>query len=297
MRYRSGGAKKVYPGKTGAFTLVELLVVIGIIAMLIAILLPTLNRARAAASSIACKSNLRQYGVAVLMYSDATKGVMPDAYRFLDYEYGLLRYWQTNEATEKITRCPADEEMECARLGSGKVVDPVLGPGNYWTIEMHRKDGSTYNPLCSYGANENAMSVSARAINGGRTAAMWTKITRKHSVTHWDKSRTMLFADWQNNPLTANPPYCIVKAPSSLSMEIGTIVFRHSGASNVLFLDGHVGEIRPAGGLRITSSGRQITTPWPAPPTSAPFSYYPFGPRNNAGTWQVFGDYKGLSIQ
>lgn len=70
--------KKQRRSITGAknFTILELLIVIAVIAILISMLLPSLNRARIAAKAASCKNQLRQLGLLVLLYEEAA-GVMP----------------------------------------------------------------------------------------------------------------------------------------------------------------------------------------------------------------------------
>src|ERR1700681_1419059 len=74
LNWRFSGGWMMRRTRFAAFTLVELLVVIGIIAVLISILLPALNTAREQARRVQCLNNVRQLTMAWLLYANNNKG-------------------------------------------------------------------------------------------------------------------------------------------------------------------------------------------------------------------------------
>ena len=175
MSYRAA------PSRFAAFTLVELLVVIGIIAVLMAILLPVLAKARAQANRTVCLSNIRQLGTAILMYCNDNKGWFPtcaywDSLAYKPYPEDWV-HWQSNRnlmdsavakhvgrdgKLKELLRCPADS-FDGRKAGAS--IAPWQGPYLY-----------------SYGMNA-GLAQNVRSGSVRTKLAQWRSPSRKILIT------------------------------------------------------------------------------------------------------------------
>ncbi len=163
--------------KQAAFTLVELLVVIGIIALLISVLLPALQKARESANMTKCLSNLRTIGQGLSIYLSENKGTFPAAYTYARQnnaagpqptapQYGYI-HWTSYIYGEKSKTGSIDvyksmhgwDAFQCPSFNNGGLPPTNTFDGNVGEGVVVDATGviDQQAPRCSYTVNEAIM--------------------------------------------------------------------------------------------------------------------------------------------
>ncbi len=208
--------------KEKSFTLIELLVVIAIIAILAAMLLPSLNTARNKAKQINCMSNLKQVGTAVTMYQGDFSAWMPVAAT----TGGLSVQWKY--------------EL-CEYMG-------LKIPPSYWDLLIDQKFGKGGKFSCAgFVRSPNADNDSQPGKYGGLA---WNRhmgycdnsswIPRQRSTKMRNPSDNVLCGDTIDTvPGASASDYLYMLQPNTSAAPDNSVSRRHTKGLNVLWADGH----------------------------------------------------------
>jgi prepilin-type N-terminal cleavage/methylation domain-containing protein/prepilin-type processing-associated H-X9-DG protein len=166
------------PRRTRAFTLVELLVVIGIIALLISILLPSLSAAREHGNAVKCLSNVRQLAAAFIMYAGENKGKLPfpSASRGAQHRETDWIFWQT-QATPLVATIPDLGDSAVCRYMGKTPADSLRCPSDLWAEHSSTVPGTTTDGLGGpylYSYTVNSFITDGYTPPGSTTAKGWT---------------------------------------------------------------------------------------------------------------------------
>ncbi len=223
--------------KQKGFTLVELLVVIGIIALLISILLPSLSRARESANRVVCASNLRQIGLATIMYADAHKGSLPpaiDTAVSTTYRWARLIQPYFAPGTEYGTTAGADDAARTRYFRCPS--DPID-----FALSSSTQQPLTDSARCSYAWTRQVGEDTDVDVESAPNTSNGTRNIRTYRIVRIkDASSTLLAADnWNiyNNVRYESRTLGINGA--ELRPRAGK-EWHENGGANMLFVDGHV---------------------------------------------------------
>lgn len=227
-----------------AFTLVELLVVLGIIAALIGVLLPALSKARAEANCAKCLSNLRSMQVAQALYATENRGYLIQAGfahggAHAHAEVAWFEVLQRYGSNKLVPRCPSDRSPHWADDGlpvSGSGATAVYRQTSYGINDFLDRD------LCPWGPGFNTTTPP-----GGWYVKM--SQVRRSSVTiqFLEMAYVGEFAA-ADHPHVENWAGANVPASAAKSMQLdahgGRRPFNKQCVANYGFLDGHAESLR-----------------------------------------------------